>query len=417
MTPWIPLAAAVRVGCGALLAAGPWQGASFPALPHEPSGGTRDLLPPAARVAGPFQSSSAERAANWEDLFSRLKLYGDFRLRHESDFRNDQPDRHRERLRLRMGVNYQLSDEVLLGMRVVTGDPEDPNSPHVTLGDGFDKFELNFDRAFLTYRPAALEGSWFTAGKFSHPFYQNPVYGELVWDADIQPEGVALGKRISGSGSWKGLDVTLGGYSVVEQARDSDAFEWVSQVSSDVPMPEGMSSRLAVGYYLLSDATPDDATTLLGENGGNATVDQDGDGAPDDFLSQFGVLDAIGTVTFQREDSPLVLAGEFILNTRADQDQDQGWAIGFSYGSSARKGDWRLDYQWQVVEQDAVFSPFSQDDFLFATNHKSHLLGGTYQLTEHVGIHLWTLVSSLDDPGGASDDEEWRLRLDLDAKL
>ena len=78
-------------------------------------------------------------------------------------------------------------------------------------------------------------------------------------------------------------------------------------------------------------------------------------------------------------------------------------------------------YQWQAVEQDAVFSAFAQDDFLFATNHRSHLVGANYQARENVGVHLWGLFSARDRtfPGRTtdSDDEQWRVRLDVNVKF
>ena len=123
-----------------------------------------------------------------------MALYGDFRLRYEGDFDlEEQPDRHRARIRFRLGANYEVVDDLLIGARIVTGDRGDPNSPHVTLGDGFKDFEISLDRAFASYRPGWFEGSSLTAGKLAHPFDRNPVYGELVWDADVQPEGIVGG--------------------------------------------------------------------------------------------------------------------------------------------------------------------------------------------------------------------------------
>ncbi|MCH8852706.1 MAG: hypothetical protein IID41_08650, partial [Planctomycetes bacterium] len=50
----------------------------------------------------------------WEQALERLKIYGDLRLRHESSFNlDDKRDRHRERLRFRLRLDYQLSDELL----------------------------------------------------------------------------------------------------------------------------------------------------------------------------------------------------------------------------------------------------------------------------------------------------------------
>ena len=68
--------------------------------------------------------------------------------------------------------------------------------------------------------------------------------------------------------------------------------------------------------------------------------------------------------------------GEYILNLLAEGEDQQGWAIGISLGKYKKQGGWKLYYQWQVVEEDAVFSAYAQDDFLFQTNHESHVFGG-----------------------------------------
>lgn len=358
----------------------------------------------------------------WEKVLDRLALYGDLRLRHESDFElDDRRDRHRQRVRLRLGANYQLTDEILLGARITTGNPADPNSPHVTLGNVFHSFDISLDRAFLTYQPEWIIGARLTAGKFSHPFYQNPVYGELVWDADVQPEGIVGGYTLSDVGLLERLDLAVGEYTLLEQATVDDAFASVFQISGRLRLADHLKGNLAVGYYLYSDATPDGSLTILGDNAGNATVDKNGDGQADDFRSRFGILNPIVGFTYDGRKFPLMFSGEYILNTRAHGDRDQGWAVGAALGRAEKQGDWRLYYQWQVVEQDAVFSPFSQDDFLFQTNHHSHIFGINYQWRDNIGLHLWGLVSQRDKTfsGAATDSDQtqWRLRSDLNIRF
>jgi len=358
----------------------------------------------------------------WVDVFDRLKLYGDFRLRAEQDFKlDDRKDRDLQRLRLRFGVNYQLTDDVLLGTRLVTGNKDDPNSTHVTLGDGFDDIEINLDRAFLTYRPEWWENSYVTAGKFNNPLYRNPVYAELVWDADIQPEGAAAGRSIHDVAGFEELGVTLAAYSLLEQGDADDANMLVGELKARFPLGEQGNATLSSSYTYYGDTTPDGASALLNENAGNAVIDTNGDGTPDEFVSDFGIWHTILGTQYSGWKTPVTFATEYIKNTRAEIDADSGWAAGLSLGGNAKQGDWRAYYQWQVIEQDAVFSAFAQDDFLFSTNHKSHLFGVNYQLTDKIGLHLWGLVSARDETGTTatsdSDSNQWRVRLDLNVKL
>ncbi len=362
------------------------------------------------------------KAARWEGVLQRLTAYGDFRLRAESNVNlGGDPARHRQRVRFRIGANYKLTDEIVVGGRIITGNPSDPQSPHQTLGNVFHSFTVSLDRAFMTYRPAWLRGSSLTTGKFGHPFTRNPIYGELVWDADVQPEGIVAGYTVSERGRLESFGLRAGWYALLEQSRADEGFVSAFQASSRLRLAEHVRANLAAGYYYYSDVTPSGSRTILSENGGNATLDRDGDGTPDDFVSRFGILNPIVGLTYDGWKEPLTLSAEYILNTRAQVEQDQGWAVGASLGKTRKRGDWRLYYQWQVVEQDSVFSPVSQDDFLFGTNHRSHVFGVNYQLVDKIGLHLWALASELDatSPGASpnSDENQWRLRLDLNFKF
>lgn len=381
-------------------------------------------LPPALRRAVDERVNellSTREKAKWEQALERLSLQGDMRLRHESDFELDsQSDRNRERIRLRLGANYRLTDEILLGSRLSTGNPADPNSPHVTMGNVFRRFDVSADRAFFAYRPGNIPGARLTLGKFGHPFYQNPIYGELVWDADVQPEGALLDYRLAKLGALEQLDLFAGAYSVLEQAAEHDAAVGVFQAAGRLRLAVPLALDAALGYYLWSDQTPENATTVLADNAGNALVDRNRDGKTDDFRTRFGILNPILALTYSGWRLPLSFSGEYVSNTRAGG-QHQGYAVGAALGQAQRKGDWRFYYQWQVIEQDAVLSPFSQDDFLFQTNHRSHVLGLNYQVVDPVGIHLWGLVSARDEtspgPTTGSDHDQWRGRLDLNIKF
>ena len=374
-------------------------------------------------VIAPQDSATAPQSLPaWIETLDRLKFYGDFRLRAENDFElDDQRSRDRRRIRLRFGVNYDMSDEVLFGARLVTGDKDDPNSTHVTLGSGFDDVEINLDRAFMTYRPHWVADSYVTAGKFSNPFYRNPVYAELAWDLDIQPEGAIAGHTSYDVAGLRELMVTVGAYDLQEERNASDANMLVGELRGGIALGSTATGTPATSYTHYGDVTPGGSTTLVAENQGNAVIDTSGDGVPDEFVSDFGIWHTVLGVNYSGASAPLAFGAEYIKNTRAEIDQDQGWALGCAWGSTAKQGEWRVYYQWQVVEQDAVFSSLAQDDFLFSTNHRSHLFGVNYQLTDDIGLHLWGLVSARDQtfntPTTDSDDDQWRVRLDLNVKL
>jgi hypothetical protein len=378
-----------------------------------------------AASAGP--GGAVASPGRWEQVREQLTLAGDFRLRLEaSGDLDDQEDRDRERIRLRFGGDYRLDDEFSVGARLRTGDPDDPNSPHSTLGDVFNSDNFELDRAFLAWKPQSAQGLRLVGGKFGHPFQANPVYGELVWDADVNPEGLAATYTVPGDEPGEKLDLALGHYVSVEQGGGDEAAMFVAQVAGARRLGEKTTGTLALGYYDYGNLTPDGSLALVNENpsqtaGGNQLVDTDGDTVMDDFASGFQIWNPIAAVTYEGWGRPVTFSTEFIHNADATGTEDSGMAAGVSVGRQKQAGDWLWYGQWQKVEQDAVFAAFAQDDFLLASNFEGWVLGTRYRITDSVGAHLWGLICSREKRGSTAttdgNGDQWRLRLDLDVRF
>lgn len=163
--------------------------------------------------------------AEQQSRFDKFSFYGDLRLRHESSLHQDTtPDRHRERLRFRIGTKIEVSPELTIGARLVTGNPDDPKSTHQTLGDDYDSFEVSFDRVYLNYIPDWSKNSWATVGKFGDPFTRNPIFDGLVWDSDVQPEGLAVGHTFDSIAGLDHIRLVLGQYILKERGLEDDAY-------------------------------------------------------------------------------------------------------------------------------------------------------------------------------------------------
>ena len=394
------------------------------ALKTEPE--TKSPFEPAALAretrAGPAQKEKSKL----EKFLERLTPYGDFRLREEYSFNlDDQPDWNRVRVRFRLGMNYEINDEILVGVRLRTGNPDDPNSPHQTLGSVFDSFELNLDRAFVKYEPHAVEGLQVTVGKFHHPFWRNPVYAELIWDGDVQPEGAAAGYVRKWEGRITKTEFWIGEYLLEEQRFASEALMTVLQTAVHADVTEHVSASAGLGYYHYHDTTPDSSPAIIFDNGGNAIV-FDGAGDPK-FENRFGILNPIVAATCDAWVVPVTVSAEFITNTLAGGGRNLGWGLGFKLGKTRKQGDWDFFYQWGVVEQDAIFTAFANDDFVLQGNRRGHVVGGNYMLFDNVGLKLWGLVAQRDrrerNPANPlitisdSDANQWRLRADINIKF
>ena len=128
---------------------------------------------------------------------------GDFRLRDEPFFGgpvNNSQVRNRERFRLRFTANVKLNDDISGGFALASGDINDPISTNQTANQYYTRKPFLLDRAFINYTPHQLKALTLTGGKFAYPFYRT----ELVWDNDLNPEGLAEKLEWKGE-NWKVL--------------------------------------------------------------------------------------------------------------------------------------------------------------------------------------------------------------------
>jgi Putative porin len=139
---------------------------------------------------------------------TELEIYGDIRLRYqynggETDDnsplqppangragKDDWQERERERYRLRLGVRGTLADDWFFGIRFETNASS--RSTNVTFGDeatggpfAKNSDTVNVGQAYLGYK--GFKDITLTGGKMPNPL----VNTLMVWDPDINPEGLA----------------------------------------------------------------------------------------------------------------------------------------------------------------------------------------------------------------------------------
>lgn len=346
----------------------------------------------------------------------RLSVYGDGRIRLENDSNRDsQRSRTRERLRFRLGADVSLNEEFGIHTRLATGTQTDQQSPHQTLGNNLEKQAVNFDRIYVSWKPEWVKGGWIRGGKFAHPFKAPAIYSELVWDADVQPEGIAIGWDKSAFGN-QDLSFTGGWYALSEQNTGDDASVGVGQIALAQKLNNKTDLLIAVGYYGYQQFGGGALTALLADNVGNNT-----NAAGTDYVSDFGIWDAFVNVNVGRYARPVVFTFQAFKNARARVPEDKGYAIGAACGKAKARGDRRYYVQYQRVLRDAVFSPFVHDDFLIQTNFKGGVGGIQWMLFDNTELHLWALTSHRLQVGTTATTDgrqsQLRLRMDLNVKF
>lgn len=172
---------------------------------------------------------------------SRLKVSGDLRLRSQGDYSDVTRSRTSAQVRGRLGATFAVNDWITLGGRLATGDPDDPNSTDVQLSNFDEDLQFSLDLAYaqLTLGDLKLYG-----GKLPQPFART----DLVWDSDVNPQGVgAVYKRQLPGGS--ALRASGLYFLVDEQAAGADSTMLGAQLGYDSPPTRRLEIR-SVGRLL-----------------------------------------------------------------------------------------------------------------------------------------------------------------------
>lgn len=320
--------------------------------------------PTPAVVAVPPSSSPrapVPAAVFREPVIAGLTVAGDVRLRQEFNFSDaDARDRSRNALRARLRASYTPVPGLTIGAQLATGDPDDPNSTDVTLGDFVDDLNVSLDQVWLRYQAGGLT---IHGGKFPLIFQRT----DMVWDGDFVPQGAGLAYAVRSSG---GASIEArGAYVIIEESVGGRGSAMLGgQLVASVPLASDWRFGLAGAYYdysLHSIATADagDFRSNLMTGGS--------------YLSDFRLVDGIATLAYAGlgERWPLQLTGEYLRNLGAAVSADSGFNIEFAAGRTAKAGDWRVAYAYSEVGVDAVFAAFSHDNLAIATNYRLHSLG------------------------------------------
>ena len=341
--------------------------------------------------------AEADGSKSWRE---RLNIFGDFRLRYEANTEVvDGPDPDRGVLRFRLVGSYRPVDTLELGVRLVTGNPDNPRTNDVDISDFFDDPQLSFDRAYVML---GNDKGFATVGKMINPFATT----ELVWDGDVNPAGVA-----GGAGVFPKAGLLVGGtamYMVVdEEAIDSGSTMWGGQLKLIRSIGSGRELTIAAAYWdydISGLSSPLEATSYRGN-----LLTPDGTS----FLSDFDLLDLRIALSLPVAipKFPLLLVADVVKNLGAAVDEDEGFELDVTAGQPWTRRRFVFRYGYAQCETDAVFGTLSNDNLPVATNYRNHTLKAAYGLFENTTLSwTWYYFRQLH---GESTGYRSRVRLDL----
>lgn len=334
-----------------------------------------------------------------------LSWFGDFRVRYEhTSAHAGFPDRNRGVLRARLGAGYRVSDRVSITARLGTGNPDDPNSTDISMGNFVDDLTVSLDQAYVAYTDERLAAF---AGKFPNPFART----EMVWDPDVNPYGAAARYQLLHSDAVSASFQAM--YGIIDEqtvAGDSDLFG--GQVSMRLTPAGAWAFDANLAYYdhTIGSLINTTAGDIRGNNlapGGTA------------YLSDFDLLNVSSSLHYTGfgDTWPLRLTGDYVKNLGAAVAEDSGYSLDLLIGDLGRIGATQFRYAYARVETDAVLAAFSHDNTTYATNYRLHTLDLAYRATLQTYLNLTAFLYRRDDfellnqPG----DNDWvsRLRLNL----
>ncbi len=301
-------------------------------------------------------AAAVELGANGE-----VTLTGDFRFRLEQDWdsrRADgapRDDRGRARVRLRLGLGWQISDVLNVGFRARSGSETNHQSPHLTIVDfdGNDTGDADFnpDKWFLQ---AKNEHLWGWVGRNGFPFWKQ---NEFLWDDDATLAGAA-GGWTGAAGEHGNLSLNFGYLSPPVGMKSFTGSLAAGQlVYQNDRSPLGLT--LAAGLYAI-DADPGDPDAAVLANGNG--------------LRDYSIVMVSAQARRTAGGRPLVLGLDYLDNGKsygqddpyafANRTETDGYAASIAWGSSSGRGDWLLGYRYAKIGALAINGSYGQDDWV-----------------------------------------------------
>ncbi|MBU1424258.1 MAG: putative porin [Gammaproteobacteria bacterium] len=406
------------------------------------------------------------RGERWGDPGSlpgwlkRISFNGDFRLRYQRDsfpagnatpaeynpagltLISNTTDTHNYlRVQARLGMKAKLSDQTYTAFRFSSGTTTNQVSTNQTLGTGFNKSSLVLDRAFIHSDPYPWLA--FDGGKIPNPWLST----DLVWDSDVNFEGLATQFNPRFSDSWRSF-LTLGAFPYQNIERSDSVLahsKWLygSQLGLVWAAPDSSNAQLGVALYRFSrvEGTVNDTlgsqyydkTAAQGMQKGNHLmyVNAVGDPVLYGIASKFKELSITAKMDSAAFDPiHVVLTGDYVKNLGYDQTEIanrtglaapppkvKGHAVSLMVGvpKIVRSGEWQARIAYKYLEADAVLDALTDSDFhLGGTNAKGFIVGGSYGVDDNTWLNLrWYSTDQIDGVPLAIDT----LQLDLNARF
>jgi len=384
---------------------------------------------------------------------------------------NTREDRRNQlRIRARLGVRAEISDDWTAGIRLATGSDDSPVSTSQTLGGGMGKKDIWLDQAYLTYRPA--KWATVTGGRIANPFEST----DTLFSNDLNFDGIAAIFKQPLQGRDVTLFGTLGafateyannGWNSSSMSEGATENKWLlgAQVGADWKINNQNSLRGALAYYHF-DNIAGKRSSACSPWAGDESCDTDWSRpafmqkgntlfqlrniAPNPLnpadtpqpqyvglASKFDLLDLnlrwdtrvfdglglrlngnyIRNLAYSKSKMASRSQGYIVNNFGDNGDIESGpnaWMLQATLGRSydlKEKGDWLAFVGYKYIQPDALPDAFNDSSFhQGGTNARGYYIGAGYAFEKNVyGVFRWMSTKEIYGPPLAIDTMQFEI--------
>ncbi|MFW5799054.1 MAG: putative porin, partial [Planctomycetota bacterium] len=277
----------------------------------------------------------------------------------------------------------------------------------------FGEDELGIYKAYIKYTPECVPGLTVVGGKFENPLTTT----DLVWDAEITPEGLAQQYEFQTDGNFKPY-VTMAQLIAREQGNDRDLHCFAWQVGFALErIADAVDWNVAFTFYDW-DGFEDAPRLGLGAPGaanlwplgtrtqtlfGNTISLRRSDGLVYYDVGDFSILNLLNKADFDLTVGETVIPTSMYLDLAWNADTANtafnafngqpigrrndrfAWALGLTLGGLEKKGSMEFGYKYASIEPNAIVGAMGDQDFGYS-NTRGHSAWLGYQVHDNISL-------------------------------
>ncbi len=345
---------------------------------------------------------------------AKTQFKGDVRFRQETvkiqgESNNGGRDKDRQRIRARLGAYTEINPQVDTGIRIATGSSDDARSTNQDMDNYFNKKSIWLDLGYIDYHPDQIKNLHVIGGKMLQPWVN---MGDVIWDNDINPEGLALTYKYP-LGSSAELFGSVGNYNLKDNV-DGNGVQFrhdlrmtAGQLGTRFPITDNLKMTVGGSVYAFqndenSSCTSSTTPCALAVNGNSPK-------------EQFRLYEGFAQADIGGLAVPLAFYGQYVRNNDASNDQDTAWLL----GAKSKVFGFNLDYNYRDIQRNAVVGAFTDSDFANGTTgSRGHKMKVSYDIDKNFSLGATYYLAKSDYSSRTQTDANTNtLQLDAEAKF